>query len=359
MKDKMKLISVLLLLGSCASYFETKDYKNLQEKCTQRDLDKVDVKSCENLLKIDQGSFDKLDTNAQDKAANRMYVHSFYMNAHNCLKSLDHLTEISKSGAKIIQKDFDEFEYFCSNSVTSSISSENSGLLKTAKYHAADLCKILGKSKPDICLFEPHIAFKLKDYDEAKKKYHKLCKSGIQKACEEKNVVENYLAALKWKEEQANRIEKEKLSAEEEFNRQRSLCKQGDTNICWSLFVANKENQHGYEYLRDACILGHAQACQTKLIIDEETSRKNAEKNEEIRERKEKQQEFSKSMRCSGKNRPHSYDKSCDEECPRYQECLIKVNNLKQEEMLEKSNNRSKNIHCTPDGFGGFRCSEN
>ena len=122
--------------------------------------------------------------------------------------------------------------------------------------------------------------------------------------------------------------------------------------MCWDLYVANRNNQNGYQFLRDACLLGHTQACQTKLIIDEETSRKETERNAQIQIENERRERLYESTKCFGKNDINLGDK-CDSSCGGYEACIERRERTKE---MYKTPKRTK---CTPDyGSRSFTCEE-
>lgn len=102
----------------------------------------------------------------------------------------------------------------------------------------------------------------LKTLDVKLKIISKLCAKKFSNSCENKNILKNNLQEMN---NQSNSND-----SEAEIAKQINSCKSGNKNMCWDLYIGNKDNEHGYGFLRDACIFGHKQACNAKQVIDQE-----------------------------------------------------------------------------------------
>jgi TPR repeat protein len=188
----------------------------------------------------------------------------------------------------------------------------------------------------------------LKSVTQAYWVFAKLCKEGFSNSCENKKIAETTMANLKNASVQDE-------NGTEDIDSQINKCNQGNKDICWGLFISNKGNEHGYGFLRNACLFGHKQACNAKSIIDQEKQINQARAEAEAAEQEKKSKELSQSVACFrdaviGAGLGSSV---CNPNCPNYQDCLERRREI-QDRFKQK-----RSTTCRPDIAGGFRCTEN
>ena len=192
-----------------------------------------------------------------------------------------------------------------------------------------------------------------------------LCESNISNSCDNKAELEKEMESLKAanaekKAAQLQEMESLKAAnaekeAAERVQKLENQCKQGDSKMCWDLYVANQDNEHGYRFLRHACLFGHKQACQSKKILDEENQINQARAEAEVAEQEKKSKKLEQSVECFrdaviGAGLGSSV---CNPNCPNYQDCI------ERRRELQDRFKRKRSTTCSPDIAGGFRCTEN
>jgi hypothetical protein len=379
-----KIVLIIFFTTSCATkFFMTKDYISKQIACRidaewwhtnqTKACDWLSIKNEKESRPFDQNLYKSVSygsaclqnlssmiSSAKNDTISENEYNKIAISTLNICNSLlfDLATKekLSYYYASVIEGLFITADKFCEIQYSAVLNKKN---LNNSQIVPSFCHKMIVLSQEYPVHFAPNVLIEKKHYfDKAVLVSSGLCNAGDKIACELSPKSKSLLAYVMGEQKKAKvlqteklRIEKEKLASEQAVQKEINQCTQGDKNKCWDLYVANRSNQHGYQFLRDACLLGHPQACQTKLIIDEETSRKETERNAQISIENERRESLYKGMSCTTKNNPLTGN-YCDSSCPGYEGCIERRE--RNRDMYKKP----KRTSCSPDFLGGFNCTE-
>lgn len=419
------LINILLifLISSCATNFlNTREFKEADEKCklSSNYWGRNDQKLCELLSKKISSTYlsnlyialaagtnceKKLEimiTAAKDKSVSDEDFEALRIPA---MQACFNFVAYNVDGKKFYSKDYHEIALGATKSTRLFCKMAHSSILESLKMNLSS------ESNPDICYKHINLLISLADneystasqsdnfFREAQNAASTLCNLKYEESCSLKNKVHTYIKELKKRDaevaarkrlelekekvaedkkrqiqvEEAKRqeqLEKERIANQQAYDTEVRHCKAGNKQICWGLYVANKDNQYGYEHLRDACLFGHKQACLTKKVLDDEKQanitrdqqqaiieqQQMQYRRQEIENARLEKEDEMKMVYCLNKNKDMTGIFGgwiCDEKCPGYQHC-INMQALHEQKKIQ----RNRKVTCRTNGYGGILNTE-
>ncbi len=188
----------------------------------------------------------------------------------------------------------------------------------------------------------------IKTLTKALKTVSDFCKLNFSNSCENQVILKSNLTNLK-----ANQIQnKPEVTSQDQALKklmdQEVDCRNGNGEMCWGLYMANRNNPaNAAHYLKAGCSVGHEKSCMVKKNFDEE-QRVAAQQLQNIQtQQSEANKQAYQRKKCATKNSQYAMsDYECSSECPGYNECVRSV------EALNPKAPKNLNINCTTTQLG-------